>query len=234
MTRFSETFHLNLNDISNIKILSKLFHWHVIKDYTRDSNIQTAVDAIFLIVLDKCLYNSTYHKLVNKVNMAIYEGILGTVICIPHNFIENGQILIVLLPMLIELMDHLESTILFLHFLINHGKIEYILSRIVYHILSKWSSFPKFIIITHFLRNLMLLCMSYIYIVLQEISKRYVIVLEILEFLGLIESLLNHSMSYLSIKYEITDHVILIDESWLIFAEIMENLHNAFGYHNIF
>lgn len=142
--------------------------------------------------------------------MAIDESILGTMVSIPHDFIEHSNFFIVLLTMLIELMNHFQRSVLFLHLLINHRKIEYILSRIVYHILSKWSLLPEFIIISHYARYFMLFSVSNIYVIFQEISKRNVIILEILKFLCFIERLLYHSMSDLGIKNEVTHHVVLI------------------------
>lgn len=107
----------------------------VIEHDTGHTNVETAVDAILLIILDKGLDNCLRSQLINVGNVTIDECVFAAQICVAHYLAVDRDLFIVALTVLIKLMDHLERTILLLHLLINHWKIDNILSRIINHVL---------------------------------------------------------------------------------------------------
>ena len=123
MPCLSETFNLNLYYISNVKVLAKLPNRVFILNDPTHPNIQRAINSVFSIVLDKCLYDWVYLELFYTLYVSVDKGILRTKRCLPHDFVEDCNFLIVLLSMLVELVQYLEVSVLTLHSLIYLRKV---------------------------------------------------------------------------------------------------------------
>lgn len=89
--------------------------------------------------------------------MSVDKRVLGTERGIPHDLVEDGDILIVLLTMLIELvLDH-QVTVVALHALVYLRKIQNILSGVLNHVPGQRSLLPEGVIVSHHRMNLFLL-----------------------------------------------------------------------------
>lgn len=153
----SEPFNLHLNNVSNIKVLSKLLNAFFISHNARCPHVQRAIDSIVLIVLYECLNYCSLLKLGYILNVSVYECISFAKPCISHYLRKDSHLFVVLLLMLVELMNELEWSILLLHFLVDHGQINDILGRIVNHVLCKRSHLPKSFVVLHLSTDLMFL-----------------------------------------------------------------------------
>jgi hypothetical protein len=232
MSRSPLAIHLDLNDISNVKILSQLFHTLFFLYNPRDSNVEWTIDPVFLIVFNEGLNHSAILNLSVILNMSIYKCIFLTISCISHDLLKDSQLLVVLLSVLIKLMHQFHRSVLFLQFLINHGQVYNILSSVVNHILCKWSSFPEHVVIAHLEADLMLLRVYHVNVVLQQVGKRNVIIFKILKLRKLAESLLHHAMCYLCIEDIVTVQIVLIYEGRLVFAKVMKYLYYRLRFHH--
>ena len=77
----------------------------------------------------------------------------------------------------------------------------------------------------HYIRDLLLFGMCHVYVVLEEICERDVIILAMNELGRLLERLLDDSVSNLGVEDEVAEHIELIGECRLVLAEIVEYLH---------
>jgi len=117
----SEPLNLHLDDIADVKELSKLFDRVLICDDAARSNVERAVNSILSVVLDKGLYDVTYVELLNTLNMSVDESILSTERGISHYLVEDCYVFIVLLSVLVELMLYHQMPVLTLHPLVHLG-----------------------------------------------------------------------------------------------------------------
>lgn len=112
----------------------------------------------------------------------------------------------------------------------KHSRKEYyILSRIVFHVLSEGPALPKRLILFHLRLDLVLFCVLHWEILLKKIIERDVVVLIAYLFEAAKYRLRDDTMCYLRIEDEIRDYAELVNERIIIFAEVMENFENRFG-----
>ena len=97
---------------------------------------------------------------------------------------EHCDLLVVQLAMLVEVVVKSELPIFLLQFLINQRQVQYILRGIVDHVLSERPLLPEHIVVSHLLGDLMLLSMCHIYVSLQQIGQRDVVVFVVDELLA--------------------------------------------------
>jgi hypothetical protein len=210
MATLAEPFYLDLDDISNVVVLSKLLNRVLIDDYPAGAYVERAVDPILTVVLHKGLNNLSHLELSCALNVPIDKRILSTKGCVTHYLVENGYRLEELLSMLVELVIDLKVSVLTLHSLVDLGQIEDVLGCILDHIPGQRSPLPKSIVITHHGVNFLLLGVNYVNVLLEELGQGYVVVIEIQELLCVVFSLLDDTVSDLGIKDEVTNKVVLV------------------------
>jgi hypothetical protein len=138
--------------------------------------------------------------------------VLGAERCVSHDLVENCDLFVVFDSELIVLVNDLEVAVVTLHSLIHLWQIQDVLGCVLDHISSQGSSFPEIVIVPHNLRYLLFLCVSHIYVVLKQLRQRDVIIVAINQLRGLLQGLLNYSVSDLSIKDKVAENVELISQ----------------------
>lgn len=107
MARFSESIHLHLDHVSNIKVLLQLLHRLWIKNYPRDSNVETTVNSNFLVVLNEGLDDHAQLQIVSFLYVLVDEGILLTLGGLSDNLLVDVHLGVIKLPVLIKLVNQL-------------------------------------------------------------------------------------------------------------------------------
>lgn len=232
MSRF-EAFDLHLNDVADIEISAQLFDRALIQDYSRQAYVERQVHTVFPVIFDEGLDDRLNLELLSALDVTVDKGILGTEGRVTHDLVENGDLLKKLVPVLVELVDDFQVTILALHTLIHLRKVEYILCCILDHILRKRALLPECFIASHFLMNFLLFGVRNIDIVLEQQCKRDVIVIVIGQFLRPILGLLNDPVRDLRVEHEIADEIVLVNQRALVLAEIVEDFHDRLGLHDL-
>jgi hypothetical protein len=80
------------------------------------------------------------------------------------------------------------------------------------HVSIERSSFPKTVIVSHLIRNHSLFGMCHVYVMLEQLGQRNVVIIAINELWGLLQGLLDDSMSNLGVENEITKDIELVGE----------------------
>lgn len=119
VTSLSESFNLNLNNVAYVKELLQLLDRLRIKDNTRNSYIETAVDTNFLVVLNEGLNHDTLLKVTTLEQMLVDEGIFDALVGLKHDFLKNGHFSIIQLSMLVEFVFQLQLEVTFGHFWVH-------------------------------------------------------------------------------------------------------------------
>lgn len=166
-----------------------------------------------------------HEQLLTVLDVPVDEGILRAEGGVPHDLVEDSDLLIVLLAVLVEIVADLQVAEFALHPLVHLWEVQHVLSSILNHIFGEWSLFPEGVIALHDDADLFLLGMCHVDILLQEMGEGDVIVRAINQLLRLVLSLLNNSMRDLRVEDEIADKVILVNQGGLVLTKVMEDLH---------
>lgn len=234
MTARAEALHLHLDDVSNVEVLPELFNGVLVQDNSACAYVQRTVDPVLSVVLDKGLDYVAYVELLRALDVSVDEGVLGTERGVSHDLIKDSDIFVVLLSMLIELMLYHQVAILALHALVHLRQVQDVLGCVLDHVLGERTPLPEGVVVPHHRMDLLLLRVDYIYVLLEEQSQRDVIVIVIRQLLGPVLGLLDDAVSNLGIEHEIADEVVLIDQSRLVLAEVVEDFHDGLRLHDFF
>lgn len=168
MAARSEPLHLDLYDVSNVEVLSELFNGVLIQDDATGSDVKRTVDSVLSIILYEGLYDVTYVELPGALDVPVDERVLGAERGVPHDLVEDSDVLVVLLAMLVELvLDH-QMAVLALHALVDLRQVQDVLRGVLYHVFSQRTSLPERVVIPHYSVNLLLLRVDDIYVLLEE------------------------------------------------------------------
>lgn len=193
--------------------MSQLLYGHFIYHDATDSYVQRTVHSVLLVVLDKGLDDGVDLEMLCTGDMTIDKCVLGAELGVTHYLVEHCYLFLVSLPMLVEQMLDLELSELHLHPLVDLRQIQDVLCRVLNHVSSERTSFPEGLIVPHNGTYLFLLRVRYINVMLQQSCQRYVVIVVCCKLLSISSHcLFNDSMCDLSIKYELADQVILVDE----------------------
>jgi len=155
-TPLTESFNLDLNDVTYVEVSVQLVGWHFVKNDTWYSNIETAVNTNLLVVFNERLDDHSWFNLDNFFDMSVDKSVFLTLLSLAHDLFENCHLSLINIGILIKSMVCLAVKVL-LHLSINHWQVKYILRCIFEHFWWKGPSLPKFIILHHILLNVFFL-----------------------------------------------------------------------------
>ena len=232
LTRFLKPCDLNFNDVSNtFLVFFDILDAFVIFDHTWDSKIQTAEHNSFLYVLHKGKDIRIDFKCAHINDVSVDESISIALPCITEDLVvELGCALINFTAFCHIINDIFLKDIHASHLLIHLWQVLHILCCILNHWWRQWPLFPKLFIILHSDVDLILFWIYFAQIVFKEIVETDVDVPVVI----VLKKVWDQPVSYLCIKYEVANDVVLNDQGRCIFTEIMENFHHLMWLHYLF
>lgn len=118
-------------------------------------------------------------QLAHAMDLLVDERVLRAQRGIPHYLVENCDLLIVLDTELVVLVYDLEVAVLTLHPLVDLWEVKDVLRRILDHVLVQGPPLPKTVIVTHLVSYYSFLGVRHVYVMLEQLRQRDVVILAI-------------------------------------------------------